>query len=226
MATGKLGSERLTNMLLVVLVVCAVAMTTNNLSRSSAAKQPARLATPKEVKNWGEIASAGRSIGPDSAPVTVVEFGDFQCPACRKWMTEVFEPFREKYPGSIRLVFRHFPLAYHKAAYSAARAAECAAEQGRFDEMQKLFYEKQDSLLEKSYLSFGNEAGISDLKRFGVCVKSTTALAVVTRDSILGQSLKVDGTPTILVNGWRFPLAPDGSVLDSILHSVVPNRKE
>ena len=88
----------------------------------------------------------GAAKGPESAPVTIVEFSDFQCPYCAASgpvLTRLFE----KYPGKIRLIFRHFPLPGHIQAMPAAEAAECARDQGKFWEMHDLLFQHQEELV-------------------------------------------------------------------------------
>src|SRR5206468_3654759 len=81
-----------------------------------------------------EVAAKGPSRGPDNAPVTIVEFSDFQCPFCGRAFPTV-EKVMKDYDGKVRLVFRHFPLSFHANAQKAAEAGACAADQGKFWQM-------------------------------------------------------------------------------------------
>jgi protein-disulfide isomerase len=98
--------------------------------------QPAPSSRPQRsqvrLDNWLPVAAEGHRLGPENADITVVVFSDFECPMCRTFALETFPEFEARYPGRVALVFRHWPLTGHRLAYPAARASECAAQQGRF----------------------------------------------------------------------------------------------
>jgi protein-disulfide isomerase len=104
--------------------------------------------------------------------------------------------------------FVHFPLPRHTFARPAARAAECASDQDRVLAFHDLLYEKQDSLGLKPWSSYASEAMVPDMTRFASCVTDTAIVARIEAGIALGKRLALRGTPTVLVNGWRFEHPP------------------
>ena len=144
-------------------------------------------------------AAGSASRGPADAPVTIVEFSEFQCPFCRR-VLPTLRAVEDRYRGRIRLVFRHFPLARHKDAPKAAEAAECARDQGRFWEMHDRLFENAERL------------GVADLKRharavgldgpsFDGCLDSGRHEGRWRRDLADAESYGASGTPMFFVNG-------------------------
>ena len=141
--------------------------------------------------------------GPVDAPLTLVQYGDFQCPHCAAAYPEVAEIANEL-SDSLRLVFRHFPLAeVHPQAQRAAEAAEAAASQGRFWEIAPLLYENQDQLDDHSLGRYAKKAGV-DLKRFRKELSSGVHAARIRADYLGGVRSGVNGTPTFFINGKRY----------------------
>jgi protein-disulfide isomerase len=141
--------------------------------------------------------------GPVNAPLTLVEYGDFQCPHCAAAYPEV-AAIANELSDSLRLVFRHFPLAQvHPQAQRAAEAAEAAASQGRFWEMAPLLYENQEELDDHSLGRYAKKAGLN-LKRFKKELSSGVHAARVRADYLGGVRSGVDGTPTFFINGKRY----------------------
>jgi predicted DsbA family dithiol-disulfide isomerase len=168
---------------------------------------------PVHIENWREYGLVGHRIGSASAPVTIVEFSDFECPVCRSFTVGALRAIRAEYGERIALVFRHWPLPYHRMAYPAARASECAGVQQRFGEFHDLVFSKQDSLGLKSFAEFAWDAGIRDTAAFVRCTKSSARVASIEVDIRAAVALKGTGTPLILINGLLLPGAPDSSQL-------------
>ncbi|MGE0456480.1 MAG: thioredoxin domain-containing protein [Vicinamibacteria bacterium] len=141
----------------------------------------------------------GPSKGPATAPVTVVEFADFQCPACRS-AHATFLRVLEKYGDQVRFVFRHFPLPIHKEAPKAAEAASCANEQGRFWEMHDRLFQAQGGLQPSDLRRHAQELQL-EMARFDACLESGKFLAAWQRDLADGRRYGVAATPTFFVNG-------------------------
>jgi len=140
--------------------------------------------------------------GKADAPVTIVMFTDFQCPACA-----AVYPFLQEILASVgdkaRFVVRDFPLVeIHANAFPAAAAAAAAHAQGKFFEYTEILYRNQNSLDEKSLVLFAAQAGL-DVKRFETDLKSGKYAAEIRRDVADGENLGVSGTPTIFVNGVK-----------------------
>ncbi len=146
-----------------------------------------------------EISAAGRpEKGPKNAPVTIIEFSDYECPFCQRAepaVAKVMETYRDK----VRLVFRDFPLPMHKNAAPAAEAAACANAQGKFWEYHgKLF--TSSSLGADRLKAIAGEIGL-DAAKFDECVSKRQFKADVEKDLADGAEAGVNGTPAFFING-------------------------
>jgi protein-disulfide isomerase len=137
--------------------------------------------------------------GPADAPVTIVEFSEFQCPACGR-AAPVLKRLLEERRGRLRLAFRHFPLVRHKEAPKAAEAAECAGEQGKFWEMHDRLFADQDRLKVPDLKGRASALGL-DASAFGQCLDSGRHAAKWQRDLDLARRYGLTGTPSFFVNG-------------------------
>ncbi|SHI56014.1 Thioredoxin [Nocardiopsis flavescens] len=157
----------------------------------------------------------------EDAPVTVVEFLDFECEACRAQFP-VIERVRQEYDGRIDVVVRYFPLPGHANSRPAAAAVEAAARQGALEEMYARMYETQaewgESTEDRSavFAGFARELGL-DMDEFTADVESEEVAARVQADFDDGVALGVQGTPTIFVNGVRTPSMPSYGVLTEMI---------
>jgi protein-disulfide isomerase len=142
---------------------------------------------------------AGPSKGPADAPVTIVEFADFQCPYCSR-MQPTLNRLLEDYPDQVRLVYRHFPLSSHPLGQAAAEASACADEQGRFWPYHDLIFEDQAELSEDKLFEFAAAAGL-DVDAFRVCTEDRRFAQLVKDDFNAGREAGVSGTPSFFVNG-------------------------
>lgn len=158
---------------------------------------------PPEVLDQRLVRPNSHAIGNLSAPVTVVEFGDFECPGCGRVEPQV-EEMLAQYGNRVRFVFRQFPLSeIHPYAETAAEASECAAEQGKFWQAERKFYQDQDDLTEPALDRYASELGL-DLKQFDQCLAAGTAKARIESDLADGKAVKVGGTPTFFVGHQKF----------------------
>lgn len=139
------------------------------------------------------------SRGAATAPVTIVEFTDFQCPACAA-MHPIIEEVLKSYGDKVRLVIRDFPLAIHPNARKAAEAANAAHAQGKFFEYASLLFQRQNSLDPASLKKYASELGL-DRARFDAELDKGTYAAEVQNDLVDGENYGVDQTPTIFING-------------------------
>jgi protein-disulfide isomerase len=152
---------------------------------------------PKKVKTIVEGDSAWK--GAKEPLVTVIEFADFECPACGA-ANPLIEMMYDKYGKQMRLVFKHFPLAAHPNAKLAAQAAYAAHQQGLFWKMHKLMFDNQLRLTEPDLVQYATEAGL-EVSRFKKDMHSEAAKEAVNQDKSQGESLGVSATPTIYING-------------------------
>lgn len=155
--------------------------------------------------------------GAPMAPVTIVEFSDFECPYCGQ-AHPVLKRLLREHEGQVRLVFKHYPLSAHHNALPAARATVAAGNQGKFWEMHDMLFEHQDALAEEDLEAYAEELGL-DLERFRADMRSEETQRVIERDRAQGRELGVSGTPTIFVNGRRFQEPP--RALDAYVREVL-----
>jgi diadenylate cyclase len=154
--------------------------------------------------------------GAATAPVTLVEYGDFECPYCGR-MYPVVKELRKRAGDRLRVVFRHFPLdSVHPHARRAAEAAEAAAAQGRFWEMHDLLFENQDDLDDEALRRYAARLGL-DMARFEDDLAERRHAPRVREDRLDGERTGVEGTPTFFINGARY----EGSLdLEGMLAAV------
>jgi protein-disulfide isomerase len=145
-----------------------------------------------------EVGSAP-SRGNPKAPVTIVEFSDFQCPYCVRARPTVAR-VREVYGDRIRWVFRHFPLDFHAQAQKAGEAAACAGDQGKFWEMHDLLWQNTARLQVADLKAHAATLGL-DVAAFAQCLESGRYDGLVEADTAAGQGYGVSGTPAFFVNG-------------------------
>jgi len=148
-----------------------------------------------------EVAATGPSRGPENAPVTIVEFSDFQCPYCGREYP-VVERVMKEYDGKVRLVFRHFPLEFHQFAQKAAEAGACAADQGgeKFWKLHDRMFTNQQKLAVDDLKGYAKDLGL-DGARFDKCLDSGEKRPLVEADEKAGQEAGVSGTPAFFING-------------------------
>lgn len=148
------------------------------------------------------VAEGEPARGPANAPVTIVEYSDFQCPYCAK-VGETLQRITETYPDKVRIVFRDFPLPMHPEAQPAAEAAKCAQEQGQFWPYHDKLFASQGQLGGESYKKFATELGL-DAQRFAACYDEGKYRQDVEIAARGGQQFGVTGTPAFFVNGRFF----------------------
>jgi len=168
--------------------------------------QPAAPAPPKAGEAGAEPA---HSIGDAKAPITLEEFGDFQCPPCGA-LHPVLKTMEHEFGPRIRIIFREFPLVpAHQHALAAARSAEAAGLQGKFWPMHDLIYESQATWsnafdVRPIFEGFAAKAGL-DVEKFKRDLSSETVAQRIFLDGKRGRSMSVTGTPTVFMNGREVP---------------------
>jgi protein-disulfide isomerase len=145
------------------------------------------------------VEAEGPSKGPKDAPVTIVEFSDFQCPFCSR-VVPTLKQVQERYGEKVRVVFRDFPLPFHAEAGKAAEAAACAEEQGRFWEMHDALFANQKSLQVSDLKRYAAELGLAPAA-FNECLDSGRQQARWQGHREAGTRYGVAGTPAFFVNG-------------------------
>jgi protein-disulfide isomerase len=187
----------------------------NDQDRMTGATSQQRV--PIDTRLSASITSDDHVQGPIDAAVTLVQYGDYECPHTRMSRHSVHQLQRE-YPDRLRFVFRHFPLeAIHPHARSAATAAEAAGAQTDFWRMHEYLCEHQKALAESDLHSYALELRL-DADRFERDRRSSQVIERVERDLASGEASGVQGTPTFFVNGTRHDGAYD---LESLRSAVV-----
>lgn len=165
------------------------------------------------------------SLGPEDAPITIVEFSDYQCPYCRRWHEQVYEPLLAAYPGRIKVVYRHLPLtSIHPEAFPAAEAAMCAGEQNAYWTFhEKLF--SSDALGRNVYVQYARELDLN-MAAFESCITEGRFKDAVQADLDFAVNLGVRSTPTFFINGLAIvgaqPLDIFKQVIDKELAGEIP----
>ena len=165
------------------------------------------------------VSEADHRSGPDDAPVTLVEYGDFECPYCGA-AHPIVEGVRRKMGPRLRFVFRHFPLTEsHPHAMRAAEAAEAAGAQGKFWQMHALLFEHQDALEDADLAGYA-EALHLDTARFGSELASGAHAKRIREQVRSGIRSGVNGTPTFFINGARYDGSWEASDLVAALEAA------
>ncbi|MBV9773664.1 MAG: DsbA family protein [Gemmatimonadetes bacterium] len=220
------------NITSVVLMTCALVVTglvvREQLGYGARANAAAIAVDPVPVSGWKEIASGGNPFGNRAAPVTLVEFSDFQCPFCAK-LQPVLTNLQRRYGDRLDLVYRHYPLeSIHPYARSASVAAECAGAQGAFRTYHDALFSRQREIGQVAWHDLAARARVADLGRFDACMRERTSDPLVERDVELGARIGINATPTLIVNGMmlRGELTEDriAEQIDQALEKSSPVR--
>jgi protein-disulfide isomerase len=138
--------------------------------------------------------------GSQEAPITIVEFSDFQCAYCKR-VLPVLSQVMERYPGQVKLAFRDFPINnIHPHAEKASEAAHCASDQGKFWEYHDLLFEKQEAIPKANFTDYAQALGL-DLSAFQSCLETRKYKDKVARNYADGAKAGVSGTPAFFING-------------------------
>ena len=146
------------------------------------------------------LAATDPALGSASAPVTIVEFSDFQCPFCQR-VSPTLKKVRETYGDKVRIVWKDFPLTQiHPQAFKAGEAAHCAGEQGKYWEYHDRLFANQQALADADLKKYAADLGL-DATKFNACVDSSKYGDRVREGVAQGSRLGVNSTPTVYVNG-------------------------
>jgi len=190
------------------------------------------LPTPAQQITRYPVEEGGNpSIGPDDAPITIIEFSDYQCPYCQRWESQVFQKLLDEYPTQVRIVYRDFPLnGIHPEAAPAANAANCAGEQDAYWQYHNKLFSYELNLGKEAYLQYAKELKL-DMTTFTACLESDRYAAEVTEDLsyILDLTSRFNfqqSTPTFFINGiyivGALPYDSFKNVIDRELAGDIP----
>ena len=165
-----------------------------------------------------QIPTAGApSIGPPNAPITLIEFSDFQCPYCAAAVPQI-HAILKAFPSDVRLIFKEYPLDFHPHAALAAQAAIAAERQGKFWPMHDAMYAHPDQLSRQGILAMAKQIGL-DMQRFEADLNSPEVREAVARDIQDGDRAGVEGTPTLFINGQKYNGPLEADILTPILNA-------
>ncbi len=173
------------------------AITAASSSKWAHVQQPSILDAPVSIPTTGSPV-----LGPPNAPVTLVEFSDFQCPYCAAAVPQI-DAVLKTYPKQVKLIFKQYPLQTHSQAALAASAAIAAQKQGKFWQMHDAMFANRDNLSRPNLLSLAQKIGLN-MKQFESDLNSTEVRETVIRDVQDGDNAGVQGTPTLFINGQRY----------------------
>jgi protein-disulfide isomerase len=194
------------------------------LAKAAAPAPAAAPARPAEDPNKVYEITIGDSYskGPEDAPVTIVEWSDFQCPFCSQ-AAALVKQIREAYPNEVRFVYKNYPLPFHKEAMPAAKAAIAAGKQGKFFEMHDKLFENYRALSNDKFIEWAGELGL-DVEKFKTDMASAEVQALVTEEMKQAGSVGVRGTPTFFINGKK-PAGRSFELYKSIIDEEITKKK-
>lgn len=157
-------------------------------------------------------------LGDENAPITIIEFSDFQCPYCGKFDEDTLPELKEKYidTGKIKFIYRDYPLEFHQYAQKAAEASECAHEQDKYWEYHDILFKNQNDLTVDDLKKYAADLKL-DTNKFNECLDSSKYKEEVEKDFNDGQSYGVSGTPAFFVNGILISGAQPFSAFEEII---------
>jgi len=178
------------------------------------------LAGPVDI----QVTSRDHIKGDEDAPITIVEYSDFECPFCGR-VQPTLDRVLDEYGDDVRLVFRHFPLSFHARAQKAGEASECAANQGKFWEYHDILFENQSSLSGgiSQLKEWAGDLGL-DQERFDECLDNSDEAGTVKNGLASGSQKGVTGTPGFFINGISLsgaqPFEAFSTIIDSELERL------
>ena len=170
-------------------------------SGSSGGSQAAAVEPTQAYRRFDVATDGDPQLGPDNAPITIIEFSDFECPFCKKWYNEIWPSIQKEYGDKVRLVYRDFPLSgIHQNAISAAVAANCAIDQGKYWEYHTLLFSDALGFGSEAYQEYAQQLGL-DLTKYNDCLKDGAVQDEINADYQYATNMGVSSTPTFFVNG-------------------------
>jgi protein-disulfide isomerase len=214
------GTKIIAGVVVVVLVaLTAYALTSNPSGTGSLVSNRGSSAT--NTGSVGNIATGNPAegedpfFGPADAPVTIIEYSDFQCPFCAR-AVPVLDQIKATYGDSVKFVFKDFPLGFHEFAQKAAEAGQCANDQGKFWELHDTMFANQGRIDVGSIKGYAANIGLNT-EQFNACLDSGKYASEVQQDFNEGKVAGVSGTPTFFINGKKIVGAQPFSAFEQII---------
>lgn len=174
----------------------------------------------ERVANLNALRAGPHRLGSQDAPVTLVVFADFECPACRVFEMGALAGVRSSQGGEVAIVFRHFTTPYHRYAIPTAIGAECSARQSKFWEFHDVVFERQAELSALPVDSFAAASQVPDMAAFRDCLTDPRAAEAVQSDLRIAQELGAWATPFIVLYGEILGFVPDSAELSSLIQRI------
>lgn len=170
------------------------------------------------------VAATGPSLGDEDAPVTIIEFSDFECPFCKRFNDQTFQQIKANYvdTGKVRVVFRHYPLPFHANAQKAHEASMCADDQDKFWEYHDAIFAQQTNLGVPALKQMAVSLGLNTAT-FNSCLDSGKYAQYVQDDLAAGSAAGVSGTPSFFVNGQIVVGAQPYSAFQQAIEAALAN---
>lgn len=192
--------DRLLTLAAIVSTACAAYVV---VTRMMAERLAVRPGTQTEmVEEWREYGLQGHRMGPVYAPVTIVNFSDFECRFCAR-QAPVLKIIRQRFGDQVAVVYRHVPGLTPEVGWPAAIASECAALGGFFEAYHDALFKQQDWLALDPWVTMAQEVGAANTDEFASCLNDPEVAARVSSDTIVAAELGVVATPTLLINGLK-----------------------
>jgi protein-disulfide isomerase len=184
--------------------------------------RPAQASGPQQDRLYVVNTAGAQAKGPGAAPVTIVEFSDFQCPFCAKVLPTV-RRIQDTYGQTVRVVWKHMPLPNHRDAVAAAVAAEAAGKQGKFWEFHDLLFANQVRLQPDALTRYARELGL-DVPRFEADRGAADVRKRVDADAAEALAMGIDGTPAFFINGRFISGAQPFEVFSTLIDEELAKR--
>ena len=184
------------------------------------------MSTYANIKRYDIPTKGFYGIGPEDSPIVIVEFSDYQCPFCKRFHDQVYQPLMDAYPGKIRFVYRNLPLtAIHPQAMNAAEASMCAGEQDAFWSYHDKLFEIGDALSKELYSTLASDLDLNVI-RFETCMNEHKYQDSIQSDINFAADLGIQSTPTFFINGIAIvgaqPLTSFKQIIDDELSGWIP----
>lgn len=191
--------------------------------REEAQKQEAP-SLEERMKNRVNVTYEGSPAkGPENAPITIVEFSDFQCPFCKRVLPSVDQVLKD-YQGKVKLAFRQNPLPFHPNATPAAKAALAAHKQGKFWEMHDKLFAGQNELNDANFKKWAKELKL-DAKKFEKDMKDPAIQKAIEDDANFARANGAGGTPSFFINGVLLVGAQPYERFKEVIDALLAEKK-
>lgn len=185
-----------------ILALVVIALLINGFGKTATTTQPTEEQDQFTTINvdMKALAEEDAVLGDANAPVTIVEFSDYQCPYCGRFNLQTYPSIKDSYikTGKVRLIFRDFPLGFHENAQKAAEAAECAGEQNKYYEMSEKIFANQAAITVDDLKKYAASLGL-DAAKFNDCLDSGKMVGEIAKDLKEASAVGIQGTPGFII---------------------------